>query len=52
MKLHGTSEARTGTLASSEEPDEMPHHAAFSSGSALFAKTKSIFREINEICLL
>ena len=29
-----------GTLAYSEDSDEMPHNAAFSSWSALFAKTK------------
>ena len=30
-----------GTLANSEDPDEMQH----SSGSALFAKIKTIFRD-------
>ena len=36
-----------GTLAKSEEPDEMQHNAAFciSSGSALFAKIKTTFRD-------
>ena len=32
-------------MANSVDPDEMPHKAAFSSGSALFANTKLIFRE-------
>ena len=32
----------TGTLANSEDPDEMPHKAAFS-GSPLFSKLKTIF---------
>ena len=36
-----------GTFANSEDPDEMPHAAALSSGSTLFAKTKMIFRERN-----
>ena len=36
-----------GMFANSEDPDEMPHNVAFSSGSALFAKTKSNFREKN-----
>ena len=36
----------TGTLANSEDPDEMPHN---SSRSALFAKTKLIFRDGNTI---
>ena len=36
-----------GTMVNSEDPDEMLHHAAL--GSALFAKTKSIFRERNII---
>ena len=34
-----------GTFTNSEDPDEMH----ISSGSALFAKTKSIFRERNTI---
>ena len=39
----------TGTLANSEEPDEMPVATGNSSGSTLFAKTKLIFREMNTI---
>ena len=35
-----------GSMANSEDPDEMQHYAAFhSSGSALFAETKLILRE-------
>ena len=34
-----------GTFANSVDPDKMPPKAAFHLGSALFAKTKSIFRE-------
>ena len=40
-----------GTMTNSEDTEEMPHYAAFSSGPALFAKTKSIFRERNIILL-
>ena len=36
---------KRGTLVNSEDPDEIP--CAISSRSALFAKTKSIFRERN-----
>ena len=35
----------TDMLASSKGPNEMPHYCGISSGSALFAKPKSIFRE-------
>ena len=38
-----------GTLANSEDPNEMWHNVALDSGSALFAKTKWIFRERNRI---
>ena len=38
-----------GTLTNSVDPDKMLH-TAISSGSALFAETKSIFRERNTIC--
>ena len=38
------------TLANSEDPDEMPHNAAFCQGlHCLLLKTKSIFRERNTI---
>ena len=33
------------TVANREDPDEMPHNAAFHQGSALFAKTRLIFRK-------
>ena len=36
-----------GTLANSEDPDENAVLGGILSGSALFAKTKSIFRERN-----
>ena len=37
------------TTADREDPDEMPHiYCGISSGSALFAKTKMIFREKTE----
>ena len=36
-------------MANSEEPDEMLHEVAILSGSALSAKTKSIFGERNTI---
>ena len=39
---------KTGALANSEDPDEMPHNTAFHQ-SPMFAKTKSIFRERNTI---
>ena len=38
-----------GTLANSEDPDEMLHNATLSSESAVFAKTKLIFGERNTI---
>ena len=41
-----------GSFANSEEPDEMPHFCGISSGSALFAKPKSIFRERKTIFFL
>ena len=34
-----------GTLANSEDPDEMLHSVAFHQGSTLFSKKKTIFRE-------
>ena len=37
INLLKTRNPRAGTLANSEDPDEMPHYAAISSGSALFA---------------
>ena len=33
----------------SEDPDEMQHNAAFSSGSTLFVKVKKLFRQRNTI---
>ena len=36
-----------GTMANSEDTDENDASGGISSGSALFAKTKSIFRERN-----
>ena len=39
-----------GAFANSEDQDEMPHNVAFHQ-DALFAKTKSVFRERNRIFL-
>ena len=39
-----------GTLANSEDPDEMQHYAAFHHGlHCLLLKTKAIFRERSSI---
>ena len=54
-----TGNPSTDTMANSEDRDEMPQYAAFHqgavcsipSGSALFAVTKSIFRERNTIII-
>ena len=40
MSILKTRKPKTGTLANSEDPDEMLHYAAFHLG-----QTKSIFRE-------
>ena len=34
-----------GTVKNSEDPDEMPHNAAFYLGLPLFAKIKTIFKD-------
>ena len=36
-----------GTLAYSEDPNEMPHKTAFHFRSALFAQNKTIFKDRN-----
>ena len=36
-------------MANSEDPDEMPHNAAFHQGLHCLLKTKTIFRERNTI---
>ena len=41
-----------GTLANSEDPDEMMHNVTFHQGLALFAKTKTSFREREKIFFL
>ena len=38
-----------GTMANSEDPDEMLHKAAYHQGLHCFAKTKLILREKNII---
>ena len=39
-----------GTLANSEDPDEMQHNAAFHQGlQCLLIETKTIFRDRNSI---
>ena len=40
-----TGDFKMRTLANNEDPDEMRHDAALSSGFSLFAKSKTIFRK-------
>ena len=40
------SKPKTGTLVNSENPDEMAQNAQPLSGSTLYSKTKSFFKEI------
>ena len=46
-----TRNPKTGTLGNSEDPDEMPHNAAFHQGLQCLLKIKSIFRERNTILI-
>ena len=38
---------QTGTLANNEDPDEMPHNAAFYQGLHIFAKIKTNLHDRN-----
>ena len=48
INLFHSGNLQTGTLANSEDPDEMQHNAAFHQGlHCLLLKIKTIFSDIN-----